>query len=92
MHLVPEDYIRKQTMANAERFITPELKEMEAKVISAEERSNSLEQESFNRVREQIAAQARAIQERAASLGELDVVLALSTVAMENSLVKPEFN
>ena len=92
LHLVPEDYIRKQTMANAERFITPELKEMEAKVISAEERSNSLEQESFNHVREQIASHARAIQERAASLGELDVVLAFSTVATENSFVRPEFN
>jgi DNA mismatch repair protein MutS len=92
LHLVPEDYIRKQTMANAERFITPELKEMEAKVISAEERSTSLEQESFNHVREQIAAQARDIQERAASLGELDVVLALSTVAKENAFIKPEFN
>jgi DNA mismatch repair protein MutS len=92
LHLVPEDYIRKQTMVNAERFITPELKEMETKVISAEERSNSLEQESFNRVREQIASHARAIQERAASLGELDVVLAFSTVATENAFVKPEFN
>ncbi|MCX6669210.1 MAG: DNA mismatch repair protein MutS [Methanothrix sp.] len=55
LHLVPEDYIRKQTMANAERFITPELKEMESKVISAQERSTSLEQEIFNRVREKIA-------------------------------------
>ena len=47
LHLVPQDYIRKQTLANAERFITPELKEMEARVISAQDRSIALEQEIF---------------------------------------------
>ncbi|VVB71664.1 DNA mismatch repair protein MutS [uncultured archaeon] len=92
LQLVPENYIRKQTMANAERFITPELKEMEAKVISAEERSISLEQEIFGRVRDEIAAKARSIQERASAIAELDVLQALATVAAENSLVKPEFN
>jgi len=92
LHLVPEDYIRKQTMANAERFITPELKEMESKVISAQERSTSLEQEIFNRVREKIAAHAHAIQDRASAIGELDVLLAFAEVAAENSFVKPEWN
>jgi DNA mismatch repair protein MutS len=92
LHLVPEDYIRKQTMANAERFITPELKEMESKVISAQERSTSLELEIFNRVREKIAAHAHAIQDRASALGELDVLLAFAEVAAENSFVKPEWN
>ena len=92
LHLVPEDYIRKQTLANVERFITPELKEMESKVLSAQERATSLEQEIFNQVRDKIAAQARSIQERATALAELDVLLALAAAAVENSLVKPEFN
>lgn len=92
LHLVPEDYIRKQTLANAERFITPELKEMESKVISAQESSRSLEQEIFERVREKIASFAQEIQGRASALGELDVLLAFATVAVENALVKPEFN
>ena len=92
LHLVPEDYIRKQTLANVERFITPELKDMESRVLSAQERSTSLEQEIFNQVRDKIAARARAIQERASALAELDVLLALAMAAIENSLVKPEFN
>ncbi len=92
LHLVPENYIRKQTLANAERFITPELKEMESKVLSAQERATSLEQEIFNQVRDKIGAQARSIQERATALAELDVLLALAAAAVENALVKPEFN
>ncbi len=92
LHLVPEDYIRKQTLANVERFITPELKDMESRVLSSQERSTSLEQEIFNQVRDKIAARARAIQERASALAELDVLLALAMAAIENSLVKPEFN
>jgi DNA mismatch repair protein MutS len=92
LHLVPEDYIRKQTLANVERFITPELKEMESRVLSAQERATSLEQEIFNQVRDKIAARARAVQERALAMAELDVLLALAMAAIENSLVKPEFN
>lgn len=92
LHLVPEDYQRKQTLANAERFITPELKETEARVISAQERSFALEQEIFSRVRSEVAAHAREIQSRAIALGELDVLCSLARVASENSLVKPEFN
>jgi DNA mismatch repair protein MutS len=92
LHLVPEDYIRKQTLANVERFITPELKDMESRVLSAQERTTSLEQEIFNQVRDKIAARARAIQERASAIAELDVLLALAMAATENSLVKPEFN
>jgi DNA mismatch repair protein MutS len=92
LHLVPEDYIRKQTMSNAERFITPELKEMEAKVIFAEDRAKLLEQEIFNQLRQKIAAHAHAIQDRASALGELDVLLAFAEVAAENSFVKPEWN
>jgi DNA mismatch repair protein MutS len=92
LHLVPEDYIRKQTMANAERFITPELKEMETKVLSAEGRSITLEQEIFGRIRTEIALHSKEIQQRAATMGELDVLMSLATVAAENSFVKPEFN
>jgi DNA mismatch repair protein MutS len=92
LHLVPENYQRKQTLANAERFITPELKETESKVISAQERSVALEQEIFGRVRLEVAGHARDIQSRAIALGELDVLCSLALVASENSLVKPEFN
>ncbi len=92
LHLVPDDYIRKQTLANAERFITSDLKEMESKVISAQERSNALEQEIFSRVRSEIASNAKEIQLRAAAIGELDVLLAFGATASENSFVKPEFN
>jgi DNA mismatch repair protein MutS len=92
LHLVPQDYIRKQTLANAERFITPELKEMESKVLSAQERSISLEQEIFAGVRDKVAAQARAVQERAMALAETDVLVALAVTAAESGLVRPQFN
>lgn len=92
LQLVPSDYIRRQTLANCERFITPELKDMESRVLSAQERSFALEQEIFSRVRSEIADHAREIQSRAIALGELDVLCAFSEVARENALVKPEFN
>ncbi|MDD2834528.1 MAG: DNA mismatch repair protein MutS [Methanothrix sp.] len=92
LHLVPQDYIRKQTLANVERFITPELKDMESKVLSAQERSISLEQEIFAGLCEKIAAQARTIQEKATALAELDVLVALANVASESGLVRPQFN
>jgi DNA mismatch repair protein MutS len=92
LHLVPQDYIRKQTLANVERFITPELKEMESKVLSAQERSISLEQEIFAGVREKVAAYSHTVQERAAALAETDVLVALAAVAAESGLVRPQFN
>ena len=92
LHLVPQDYIRKQTLANGERFVTPDLKEMESRVLSAQERSVSLEQELFARVRDEVAGKAGAIQERATALAELDVLASLATCAKENNLVRPEFN
>lgn len=91
LHLVPEDYIRKQTLANAERFITPELKEMESRVLSAQERSVSLEQEIFNAVQSSVASFSAQVQARAEALAELDVLLALATAAAESGLVRPEF-
>ncbi|MFZ3134434.1 DNA mismatch repair protein MutS [Methanothrix sp.] len=92
LHLVPPNYIRKQTLANGERFVTPELKDMESQVLSAQERSVSLEQELFYRVRDLVASKAGAIQERATALAELDVLISLATSARENNLVRPEFN
>jgi DNA mismatch repair protein MutS len=72
---VPPHYVRKQTMANGERFITPELKEMEGKILGAEERAMKLEYELFQRVREQVLEQLPAIQRSAAAaLAQLDVL------------------
>ena len=73
---MPQDYIRKQTLANAERFITPELKEMESRVLSAQEMSISLEQEIFAAVRDYWGPQPH-IQEKAVAVAELDVLVAL---------------
>jgi DNA mismatch repair protein MutS len=92
LHLVPGHYIRKQTLANCERYITPELKDMEAMVLSAQERSVALEQEIFERIRSRIAERHREIQIRATALAELDVLLAYAEVGMERSFIKPEFN
>jgi DNA mismatch repair protein MutS len=71
---VPPQYIRKQTIANGERFITPELKEMEGKILGAEERSVKLEYELFQRVREAVLAQLPPLQQTAAALARLDVL------------------
>ena len=92
LHLVPPNYMRKQTLANAERFITPELKEMESQVLSAQERSVSLEQEIFASVRGKVAESSLPVQERAAALAELDVLVALAEAAVESGMVRPEFN
>ena len=76
--LVPEDYQRKQTMANAERFITPELKEMEYKVLGAEGRSKQLEAEEFTKLRAQVAEHLEELQSTADALATLDVLLGFS--------------
>ena len=74
---VPQHYIRKQTVANGERYITPELKEMEGKILGAEERSVKLEYELFQRVREAVLGRLPQIQQTAAALAQLDVLSAL---------------
>ncbi|HPJ84917.1 MAG TPA: DNA mismatch repair protein MutS [Methanothrix sp.] len=89
---VPADYIRKQTLAGAERFITPELKEMESRVLSAQERSAALEEEIFLKIRAEAASRAREIQERAAALGEIDVFVTLAVVAAESEFSRPHLN
>ncbi len=89
LSMVPKDYVRKQTLANAERFITQELKEMEEKVLSAQEKSLALEYELFLDLRKKVAAKTRAIQEVAAAIGELDSILGLTKAALAGAMVKP---
>ena len=86
---VPEIYIRKQTLTNAERFITPELKEQEARVLGAEDRIKELEYRLFLEIREQVAAAAEEIQNNARLLARLDVLISLATVAVENGYCRP---
>jgi DNA mismatch repair protein MutS len=87
---VPVEYIRKQTITNAERYITPALKEQEEKILHAEERMVALETSLFNDVRLQVAAQAEGMQQNAAALAQLDCLVSLATVAVEYSYVRPE--
>ncbi|UCH64314.1 MAG: DNA mismatch repair protein MutS [Fidelibacterota bacterium] len=86
---VPEDYIRKQTLVNAERYITPELKEYEEKVLTAEEKIEALERELFNALQKQILAEARQIQENARILAMVDVAADLAEVAVRNNYTRP---
>jgi DNA mismatch repair protein MutS len=86
---VPEDYIRKQTLANAERFITPKLKEYENKVLSAEERIKSLEYELFCGLREECIRHLESLREVAETLGTLDVLASLARVARDNRYSRP---
>jgi DNA mismatch repair protein MutS len=86
---VPAHYIRKQTIANGERYITPELKEMEAKILGAEERSTKLEYDLFLRVREEALGALRPIQETAGALAQLDVLAALAETARLFSYCRP---
>jgi DNA mismatch repair protein MutS len=78
---VPAEYIRKQTVANAERFITPELKEMEGKILGAEERIGKLEYELFQKIREQVLAHIKPIQATADALAQLDVLASFAETA-----------
>ena len=87
---VPERYIRKQTLTNAERFMTPELKEMEQKIIGAQEQSVRLELQIFNGIRDRIASQINRIQKTAEAVKKLDAYQSLSRAAAENRYVRPE--
>ena len=87
---VPERYIRKQTLTGAERYMTPELKEMEQKIIGAQEQSVRLELQIFGEIREKIAAEIQRIQMTANALKKLDVYQSLSRTASENRYVRPE--
>ena len=92
LHLAPADYERKQTLANAERFTTPELKDYERKVLDAEEKILALERELFADVRLRTAAQAQRIRATASAVAELDVTAALAQVAAENRYQRPRFS
>ncbi len=87
--LVPENYIRKQTLTNCERYITPELKELEAKVLGAQERIAKLEYELFCEVRAAAAERQDSIRKTGAAAASLDVLCSLAAVAEENNYVRP---
>ena len=92
LELVPEGYIRKQTLANAERYITPELKELEDMILGAEDKLYALEYELYSEVRETIAAQVERIQKTAKAVAGLDVFTSLALVAERNHYVRPKIN
>jgi DNA mismatch repair protein MutS len=86
---VPPHYIRKQTVANGERYITPELKEMEGKILGAEERSVKLEYELFQHVREEVLGQLPKMQQTATALAQLDVLASFAEAARLHSYCRP---
>ena len=90
-HLVPASYDRKQTLVNAERFITPELKEYESKVVEAEELILAKEKSIFESVRAATAAEAQRIRQVASAIAELDFLVGLAVVAAERKYVRPVF-
>ena len=87
--LVPEDYQRKQTLVNAERYITPTLKEREEEILTAQERMQTMEYDLFVALRDRIAAEAQRIQETAEGVATLDVVSSLAEVAITKDYCKP---
>ncbi len=92
MHLVPDDYDRKQTLVNAERFTTPELKELEVKILEAEEKMLAIEREIFEGLRALAASHATRIKATAAAVAELDVTVALAEVAVDGRYARPRFS
>lgn len=91
-NMVPDDYIRKQTLANAERYTTPRLKELEDTILNAEDKLYSLEYDVFCEIRETIAEQIERIQKTARAIAKLDVCTAFSYVAERNHYVRPSLN
>ena len=89
LNMVPEHYIRKQTLTNSERFITPELKEQEAKVLNAEDRIQTLEYELFCHIRDEVAKSTEHIQNIAAALSMIDVIANFAYCASRYNYVKP---
>jgi DNA mismatch repair protein MutS len=89
---VPEDYVRKQTLSNSERYITPELKEKESIILGAEEKSMELEYQLFIHIRDRIAAETDRIQKSANILAQLDALISLAEVALNNNYVRPKVN
>lgn len=87
--LVPPDYMRKQTLVNAERYINEELKQYELKVLEAEQRRTALEQQLFEELRERVAGQVERIQQSAREVAQLDCLASLAQVAVENRYARP---
>ena len=90
--MVPDDYIRKQTLVNAERYMTPKLKELEDTILNAEDKLNTLEYDVFCKVRDDIAKELERIQKTAKAVARLDVFASLSVVAEQNHYVRPALN
>ena len=90
--LVPDYYVRKQTLANAERYYTPELKELEDSILGAEDRLNTIEYEFFKSVRDTIAGEVDRIQISAKAIATLDAIISLAVVSEKNHYVKPVIN
>ena len=90
--MVPDDYIRKQTLVNAERYMTPKLKELEDTILNAEDKLNTLEYDVFCQVRDDIAKELERIQKTAKAVARLDVFASLSVVAEQNHYVRPALN
>ncbi len=92
LHLVPADYERKQTLVNAERFTTPELKEYEAKVLEAQEKIAEIERRLFVELRAAVAAEARRIRQTALALAEVDVLACFAHLAATRDYCRPQFD
>jgi DNA mismatch repair protein MutS len=91
LHLVPQDYERKQTLVGAERFTTPELKEYEAKILDAQEKIVEIERRLFAELRSAIAAEAKRIRQTALALAEIDVLASLAHIAALRNYCRPTF-
>jgi DNA mismatch repair protein MutS len=91
LHLAPNDYERKQTLVNAERFTSPELKEYERKILAADERILEIERQLFLDLRSSIAAKAARLRKTAGAVAQLDVLAALAKLAADRGYVRPEF-
>ena len=92
LNQVPEDYVRKQTLTGAERFITEELKSIEDKILGSEEKVIALEYDEFTKIRNEIARNIERLQNSASSIANVDVLLSLAIVAEDNNYVYPNVN
>jgi DNA mismatch repair protein MutS len=92
LHLAPPDYERRQTLANAERFTTPELKEYEAKILDAQEKMVEIERRIFAELRTAIASEARRIRQTALAVAEVDVLAAFAQMAALRNYCRPQFD
>jgi len=89
---VPEHYTRKQTLSNSERYITPDLKEMESKILSAEEKMNKLQYEIFVEIREELKNNIKRMQKTSQYIAAVDVLNSFCKISMKNNYIKPEIN